>query len=56
MIIEPDAPGVLHLSPEGMREIEAALDAEPRVIPELVDAIRKARARYGERGASRTTP
>lgn len=52
MNLGPDAPGVLRLPPEGMRQI----DAKPRVIPELVDAIRKARAQYGEGAVGCTTP
>lgn len=37
----------MYLSPEGMKQIEEALDAEPQVIPELVDAIRKSRQQFG---------
>lgn len=40
---------VMRLSPAGMDQIEAALDAEPRVIPELAAAIRKSRAQFGPR-------
>jgi len=38
---------VMYLSPEGMTQIEAALDAEPRVIPELAEAFRRSQERFG---------
>ncbi|WP_165375462.1 DUF1778 domain-containing protein [Sanguibacter massiliensis] len=38
---------IMYLTPEGMKQIEDALDAEPRAIPELVDAIQKSRQRFG---------
>jgi uncharacterized protein (DUF1778 family) len=42
---------VMRLSPAGMDQIEAALDEEPRVIPELAAAIRKVREQFEEQGA-----
>lgn len=42
---------VMRLSPADMDQIEAALDEEPRVIPELAAAIRKVREQFGEQGA-----
>ena len=44
---------VMRLSPAGMDQIEAALDEEPRVIPELAEAIRKVREQFGDQ-ATRT--
>jgi len=34
---------VMRLSPEGMAQIEAALDAEPRAVPELAALIQEAK-------------
>lgn len=42
---------VMRLTPAEMDQIEAALDEEPRVIPELAAAIRKVREQFGDRGA-----
>lgn len=44
---------VMRLTPAEMDQIEAALDEEPRVIPELAEAIRKVREQFGDQ-ATRT--
>lgn len=36
---------VLHLSPEGMQQIEAALDAQPREVPELAHLLWEVKGR-----------
>ena len=45
---------VMRLSPAEMVQIEAALDEEPHVIPELAAAIRKVREQFPEFAAART--
>ncbi len=42
---------VMRLTPAETDQIKAALDEEPRVIPELAAAIRKVREQFGNQDA-----
>jgi hypothetical protein len=44
----PESERVIRISAEEARQLDAALDEDPRVIPELAEAIRKVRAQFGE--------
>jgi len=42
----PEAERVMYLSPTEAARLEAVLDEEPRVIPELAEALRKVREQF----------
>ncbi|WP_284292204.1 hypothetical protein [Luteimicrobium album] len=50
----PESERVIYLSPEEADRLEAVLDEEPRVIPELAAAIRKVREQFPAFAVDRT--
>ena len=50
----PEDERVMRISTDEAKQLEAALDEEPRVIPELAAAIRKVREQFPEFEEART--